>query len=237
MKLTTVLIDDEPLSIELIKTYLKNIPDIELIGSFYDPVPALKFIANRIPDLVFLDIEMPKINGLDLTRSLPVTTKVILITAYREYAAEAFSLNVLDYLVKPFTFPRFLQAISKLHLTTGKTNTEQDSLYFKVDKKILRIEVADILWIESYKDYIRVNTCHQSFVTYQNLVGIEEFLPKESFERVHKEYVINLNFISFLEGNEIDLNGRKIPIGKSYKKQLLDKIRMKKAYASKSKFF
>ena len=233
-----MLVDDEPLALEVLQTYLARFEDVELLGTFTDPVAALRFVQLRRPDLIFLDIEMPLFNGLDFLRTLPYRPAVVLVTAYRTYAVESFELEALDYLVKPVPFQRFVKAMSKvtaalarplaLTLPVGAPPTlpadAGPDIWLKVDKKLIRVAATDICYIESLKDYIRVKTSAGEFVTYQTLQAMLALLPADKFVRIHKSYVVALPKIEAIEGNLVRAGGRWLPLGRSFRPELLARV-------------
>lgn len=232
MKIKCIIIDDEPLAIKVIKSHLKEIDYMELIASFNTPITALPLIEKGEIDAIFLDINMPKMNGLEFLRSLTVKPHVVITTAYREFAVESFELDVLDYLVKPIPFGRFLKAVNKI---TKRINLEKESssevsmkeepfIFLKVDKKLMKIKLNDILYIESLKDYIKVITVLGDYLVHKSMTSISEELPNENFIRIHRSFTIAINKISFVEGNSIEIGNRRIPIGRNYLKPAKQKI-------------
>lgn len=223
MNISCVIIDDEPLAISVIENHLKEFKNINIAGAFNSPLEALSTLESEHVDVIFLDINMSKMNGLDFLKSVPLKPQVIITTAYREYAAESYDLNVLDYLVKPIPFPRFLKSINKLTQSLPiksevKKSEDYDKLFIflKVDKKLVKIKFKEILFIESLKDYIKVHTETNNFVVHKSLTSISDELPKEKFLRVHRSYTIALDKVSTLEGNSVEINTKRIPIGRKY---------------------
>lgn len=232
-----VIIDDEPLAIEILVTYIGQVKEIELLKTFTNPIEALSFVQLHKVDLIFLDIEMPMFNGLDFIKTLKYRPAVIITTAYRDYAVESFELEAVDYLVKPISFHRFIKAASKVtalssgtkEMHTGETdsklnNASDDDLWLKVDKKFIRISPAEIIYIESLKDYIRIKTKCSELITYQTLVGIMEKLPANKFIRIHKSFIISLQKVDVIEGNMVRIANKTLPIGRSFRQALIEKI-------------
>ena len=227
-----IIIDDEPLAIKVIESHLKEFSDFELVGVFNSPIDAIQLIENKEVDVVFLDINMPTMNGLEFLKTLTHRPFVIITTAYREYAVESFDLNVLDYLVKPIPFSRFLKSINKLNKRLGlerhgskNVSIEEDPFIFlKVDKKLMKVKLNDILYIESLKDYIKVITVSEEFLVHKSMTSISEELPNDRFIRIHRSFTISLNKISFVEGNSIKIANRRIPIGRNYLQAAKQKI-------------
>lgn len=230
-----VIIDDEPLAIEIIQTYLEKLADFELLACFTDSVDALAYVHKNKVDLLFLDIEMPLINGLEFVKTLTYSPDIIITTAYRDYAVESFELNVVDYLVKPISFQRFISATSKVIKTISETvpltekidistltKTDED-LWVKVDKKLIRIALNDILYIESLKDYVRIKTKDRELITYYSLNKILEKLPNTNFLRIHKSFIAAVKKIETIEGNRITIAGQILPLGRSFREELIKK--------------
>ncbi len=224
MKIKCIIIDDEPLAIKVIENHLSEFQNIELVGTYNTAIAALPYIDVNKIDVIFLDINMPKMSGLDFLRSLPIKPFIIITTAYREYAVESFDLDVLDYLVKPIPFGRFLKAINKITNRMGlekdKKNDisfkEEPYIFLKVDKKLMKIKLNDILYIESLKDYIKVITTIGDYLVHKSMTSISEELPKENFLRIHRSFAIAINKIISIEGNSVEIANRRIPIGRNY---------------------
>lgn len=232
MKIKCIIIDDEPLAIKVIENHLKDFQNMELIGTFNTAIEALPTIEKNEVDVIFLDINMPKMSGLDFIRSLSNKPHIIITTAYREYAVESFDLDVLDYLVKPIPFGRFLKAINKI---SNRINLEKDKfnentfndephIFLKVDKKLMKIKLNDILYIESLKDYIKVITITGDYLVHKSMTSISEELPQENFLRIHRSFNIAINKITSVEGNSVEIANRRIPIGRNYLQYAKQKI-------------
>ncbi len=231
MKIKCIIIDDEPLGAEVIESHLKEFPNMELKESFTNPLEALSVIESGEIDVVFIDINMPKMNGLDFIRSIEQSPYFIITTAYREYAVESFDLDVLDYLVKPIPFTRFLKSINKLSqkFITDKSEdvqqtVEKSFIFLKVDKKLIKIKFEDIFFIESLKDYIKVFTKSGEYLAHKSLSGITEELPKTQFLRLHRSFTVALDKIQALEGNSVLVTNKRIPIGRKYLNHAKDVI-------------
>lgn len=224
MKIKCIIIDDEPLAAEVIESHLKEFSNMELMGSFTNPLSGLSLIESGEVDAVFIDINMPKMSGLDFIKSLDSTPYFIITTAYREYAVESFDLDVLDYLVKPIPFNRFLKSINKLSQKYVQDrsneithqNVEKSFIFLKVDKKLIKIKFEDIYFIESLKDYIKVFTKSGDYLAHKSLSGITEELPKNQFLRLHRSFTVALDKIQALEGNSVLVTEKRIPIGRKY---------------------
>ncbi|CAM1355309.1 MULTISPECIES: LytR/AlgR family response regulator transcription factor [Tenacibaculum] len=223
MKINCVIIDDEPLAINVIKNHLQEFQNINIVDTFNNPLEAINTLEKDPIDVLFLDINMPKMNGLEFLKNIPVKPHVIITTAYREFAAESYDLDVLDYLVKPIPFPRFLKSINKLtqqlHLNQNVKNihTNEDSyIFLKVDKKLVKVKYDNLLYIESLKDYIKVCTTDGNYIVHKSLTSITEELPSNNFLRIHRSYTIAIDKVNSVEGNSVDINNKRIPIGRKY---------------------
>ena len=223
MKIKCIIIDDEPLAIKVVENHLKEFKNFEIVDTFQNPIEALSTIETGDIDVVFLDINMPKMNGLDFGKTLNFKTNIVITTAYREYAVESYDLNVLDYLVKPIPFNRFLKTVNKITQKVvsvsedGKDEDAKESFIFlKVDKKLVKIKFEDILYVESLKDYIKVVTLAEKHLVHKSLTSITEELPENNFIRIHRSYTIAVDKINSIEGNLVEINKIRIPIGRKY---------------------
>ncbi len=228
MVIRCLIIDDEPLARQLLESYVQQVKSLQLIQSCSTAIEAFEVLHQQKVDLMFLDIQMPGINGLNFLKSLKQPPKVIFTTAYMEHAVEAFELEALDYLLKPVTFERFIKAIQKVQ-KREETNTSSAPavdpvLFIKENKRLVRIEHNDILYLEGFGDYVKVATPNQVHVTYSTLNKLGELLPTNQFIRIHRSFIINLNKLQFLEGNYVQISGHSLPIGLTYKDSLLLKL-------------
>ncbi|WP_299440696.1 LytTR family DNA-binding domain-containing protein [uncultured Aquimarina sp.] len=226
-----LIVDDEPLAREIIENYISRINHLELIASCANALEAFNIIADNNIDLIFLDIQMPELTGIDFLKDLTPAPKVIFTTAYSDYAVDAFNLEAIDYLLKPIEFSRFLKSINKtLHLlktTSNKiispisnsndTDYRDVFIYLKVEKKMQKIFLKDILYIESLKNYIKVKTADREIIAYKSISSIENILPSARFLRVHRSFIIGIDYIDVFSTTEIEIKGIKIPIGRNYK--------------------
>ncbi len=231
MKIKCVLIDDEPLAIKVLQNYFTNFTDFEVIATFNNSLEALDFINSTQVDAVFLDINMPMMTGFELISLIESKTKVIITTAFREFAAESYDLDVLDYLVKPIPLPRFIKCINKITTEYNLKNNikvetaKGDShIFIKVDKKMMKINIEEILFVEGMKEYIKVVTPDKTYITHKSLTSLSEELPSDRFLRIHKSYVIALNKVKSIEGNRVQIQSYNIPIGRNYSKDVKNKI-------------
>lgn len=223
MILKTIIIDDEPLAVSVLENYCKEIQEIEVLQTFNNAVAAATFVQEQQPDLIFLDINMPILDGLSFLKSLVVKPMVIMTTAYESHALESFELQAIDYLVKPIPFPRFLSAIQRvIALSNGWQNPEKKldahkSIFVKVDKKKLqKIDLNSIVLIESLKDYIRIKTDQGKYIIHKTLSSFTEELPSDKFIRIHRSFTIAIDRVEAVEGNSLEIQGQRLTIGRSY---------------------
>lgn len=229
MKVKCLVVDDEPLARELIENHISKIPALEVVGSCDNALKAFEVISSQKVDLLFLDIKMPNITGIDFLKTIKNPPKTIFTTAYRDYALESYDLEVLDYLLKPITFERFFKAVdrflrskkeSNISIMKESENTEE-FLLLKSGSKYHKVFIEDILFIESLKDYVKVHTVNDKrVVTKYKISDFEEKLNSD-FLRVHRSYIINTTKISAFTINDIEINSKEIPIGASYKEKVL----------------
>ncbi|MFO3727570.1 LytR/AlgR family response regulator transcription factor [Butyricimonas muris] len=223
MTLNCLIVDDEPLALELLESYVSRTPFLHLVDRCDSAIKALSVIEETPVDLIFLDIQMPELNGLELSRLVGNKVKIIFTTAFEQYAIEGFRVDALDYLLKPFNYSEFLRAATK----ALRTHPAPESIFVKSDYKLVQVQLKDILYIEGLKDYIRIQTEDgQGILTLMSMKSIEDFLPADTFVRVHRSYIINMNKIKTIERNRIIFGKVYIPISDSYKDrftELLDK--------------
>ena len=217
--MTCIIIDDEPLAVNLLESYVSKIENLKLLGTFNNPLDALKLLRETSVDLLFLDIQMPEITGVEFKKIINPEVKVIFTTAYSEYALESYDLNAVDYLLKPITFQRFLQAVEKVHTPTATTKIEDtvDFIFVKTEYRHQKIMLSDILFMKGLSDYVAIQTKDQKILTLQNMKDFDQNLPHTRFMRVHKSYIVSLEHIEFIERNRIVIEGEYIPIGATYK--------------------
>jgi DNA-binding LytR/AlgR family response regulator len=233
MKLKCLIVDDEPLAIELLVSYVKKIPDLEVVGTCNNAIEASSFLKNKTIDLLFLDVQMPRMTGFELLKSLDAPPAVIITTAFRDHAIESYEFDVTDFLLKPIFFDRFLKAVNKVFARKGintEANAENNTvdafdtayMYFKVDREMIKVFLKDILWIESMKDYVKIKTTTQGqLVTYQRISYLEEKLPEGHFLRIHRSFIINRNQIAAFNTSSVTVGTKSFPIGRLYKNQVI----------------
>jgi DNA-binding LytR/AlgR family response regulator len=233
-----IIVDDEPHAIEVLDHYVKQTPHLHLVASFTNPIEALQLLSEQKIHLVFLDIQMPEISGIDFIKAIQGKSKVILTTAYSEFALEGYDLYVVDYLLKPIRLPRFLAAVQKAveqinttHEAAAQGMGEDDYIFVKTESKgkLIKINLADIDFIESMKNYVAIHRGGQKTLVYTSMKDLEERLPKKQFIRVHKSFIIPISRITGIEGNLLRLKNvtAEILIGENYKAELMEIIRGK----------
>ena len=226
-KINCIIVDDEPLAQEVLERHIASINELVLIRKCSNALEAFEVLHTEPVDLMFLDITMPVISGIDFLRSLRTSPQVIIISAYPEFAVQGYELDVTDYLVKPVSLERFMKAVNKViersnvvSATSYETPARVDYMFVKSDQKLIKIKFADIEYIEGMKDYVKIYTKEKMIVTLHTMKFFESSLPKE-FLRIHKSYIINLDGIKSIAGNEVEIRNIKLPIGSSYKENLM----------------
>jgi len=231
MKLKCLIIDDEPLAIDVIKNYLQQIDDFEISEMFDNAIDGLNYLKSNSVDVIFLDINMPVLNGINFIKSLENPPLIIITSAYDQFAIETYELDVLDYLIKPIEFPRFMKALNKVNkrLKNNKELTEHSNnrpyIFIKIDKKKMKkIFLDEILTIESLKDYLKIDTTTGKHIIHSTLSNFTNLLPPEDFIRIHRSYTIAINKIDAVEGNSVEIEGLRYVIGRSYIETVKHKI-------------
>ncbi|GAO44300.1 LytR/AlgR family response regulator transcription factor [Flavihumibacter petaseus] len=227
-----IVIDDEPLARQGLAEYIAEVDFLRLIGVYDQALKAMEALESGEVKLIFLDIQMPRITGLDFLRSLKQVPPVILVTAYPQYALEGFELHALDYLVKPVSFERFLQSAlrAKEYYDWRQENSGSpaqaatDGFFVKADNKLVRIRFDAILFVEALQNYVVIHTTDGKYITYLTFRSVEEFLPADQFARTHKSYLVALDKVDSIEGNELRLKGHPVPVSRQEKDQLLEKL-------------
>jgi len=232
-----MIVDDEPLALDVLENYLDKIEDLELVARVDNAIEAFNLL-NRMPvDLLFLDIQMPKLTGIDLLKNINHPPRVIFTTAYRDYALEGYELNVMDYLLKPISFDRFLRAVNKVYQALegnappplSPPALEEETglayvdafIYLKADKKMIKVLLKDILYIESLKDYVRVRTPDKTVTAYQRISYMEEKLPEDKFKRIHRSFIVALDKVDAFSSPSVEIGDIELPIGRNYRSEVL----------------
>lgn len=220
-----ITIDDEHIAHDIIKGYCDAFPNLSLVKHCYDAIEAMECLRNNEVDLIFLDLNMPKLKGFDFLRSIQNPPNVVVTTAYQEHALEGYELNIIDYLLKPFSFERFVQAINKVNAPTKKlsstTISEQEvSIFLRSNKKMVQVKIDEIFFVESIGNYVKIITNNDEIQVREKLSDILKILPETNFLQVHKSFIVATKHIKEIEGNRIMIDDYKIPVGKTYKMNL-----------------
>jgi DNA-binding LytR/AlgR family response regulator len=223
MMLSCVIIDDEPLARKGLREYIQDVDFLRLDGEFENPVMAIETLLHQPIDLLFLDIEMPRLTGLDFLHTLSHPPLVVFATAYPHYAVEGFNLDAVDYLVKPFSFERFLKAVIKVKGMLQGLGPA-DHFFIKSENKLIKIRYDDLLFVEALRNYVVVHTTQKNYITYLTFRSVEEYLPESSFLRVHKSFIVSLGKIDSIEGNELRIGGHTVPIGRTSREEVIGRI-------------
>jgi DNA-binding LytR/AlgR family response regulator len=228
-KYNCLIVEDEPLAAEVLREYISQVPFLQLKATCSDAIYAIEILQQEKIDLIFLDIHLPRLKGLDFIKTLKNPPQIIITTAYQDYALQGYELNVIDYLLKPIEFSRFLMATNKLQLqkqiislvSTVQSSTERPHLFFYVSKKKVKVFLDEILYIESLKEYIRITAKNKSILTKFQLGQIEELLTKNNFMRVHRSFIVAKDKVEAFSATDVEINGKQIPIGRSYKDEVM----------------
>jgi len=223
-----IIVEDEPLAAKVLADYIAQVPFLKLQGKFKDAILATEFLHQHTTDLIFLDIHLPKLKGMAFLKTLTHPPAVIITTAYHEYAVEGFNLNVTDYLLKPVEFERFLVAVNKVHASPAPVNVavenkeQKDYLFVTVQKKKVKILFADIIYIESQQEYIKLVTTKKTYFSKLTTTEMESLLPSHLFKRIHRSYIVSINRIESYTADTVEMGGISIPIGRSFRNVLKD---------------
>ncbi|GAB4093529.1 LytR/AlgR family response regulator transcription factor [Flaviaesturariibacter terrae] len=221
-KLRCLIVEDEPLAVKILSGYIAQVPYLELVASFGDALQASDFLRQHGVDLIFLDLHLPKLKGMDFLRTLAQPPAVIVTTAYHQYAVEGFERNVTDYLLKPVSFERFLVAVNKVRPAAAATATaavpsEKDYLFLSIQKKKVKIPFADILYVESQREYVRVVTTRGEYLSKMSTHELEALLPAARFRRIHRSFIVAVDRIDAYTAEEVEVGGVSIPVGRGYR--------------------
>lgn len=230
MRINCLIIEDEPLAVDVIEDYVRQVPFLNLIQSCRDALSALQILKSQKVDLIFLDIHLPKLKGLDFLSTLKHPPKVIITSAYQEYALKSYEYQVLDYLLKPFDFERFLCAVNRLlefSELVDTTSPQKPHLYFTVNKKKARVVLDEIRYIESQKENIKIVTGNKTIVTNYPIGELEQILDPRTFIRVHRSFIISKDYIDLIDANDLEIGGKEIPIGRNYRASVFLRLGLK----------
>ncbi len=230
-----LIVDDEPLARDLIRNHIEKLENFKIVAECSSAIKAMQKLHNNQIDLMFIDIQMPQITGIEFLKTLKNPPKVILTTAYREYALEGFELDVVDYLVKPINFERFLKSVNKFYKVTrhpmdtgnsvSENNKQDDSfIYVKENKRVVKIYLSEILYVEGLSEYIQIYTERKKIITKATLSGFEEKFPAGKFLRIHKSYIVSLSQIEAFSINSVEIKNKELPIGRSYKNTVINTL-------------
>ncbi len=238
--INVIIVDDEPLALDVLETYIDKIPDLNLVKKCSNALEANAALNENDIDLMFLDIQMPQLTGIDFLRTLAKPPKVIFTTAYANYAVEGFELNAVDYLLKPISLDRFMKAVNKAleqislekkdapAVAASSDGEGEDYIFVKADKKLIKVNYSDIVYIEGLKDYVIIRMNNSRIITLQTMKSLEQKLPVSSFKRIHRSYIVNIQKIQAVQGNMVEVieknQAKHLPIGKNYREELLQII-------------
>lgn len=227
-----IIVDDEHIAHDIIKEYCDLLPNMELVKNCYDAFEAIAYLSNHVVDLIFLDLNMPKMKGFDFLKTLSNPPKVIVTTAYKENALEGYELNITDYLLKPFSFERFVKAINKVNVVTPSTPpkniptpTTEERFFFRSNKKTVQVKSRNILFIEARGNYCNIVTKNETITVREKISDLLKLLSKEHFFQVHKSFIVAKEHVRVVEGNKISVAGYTVPIGKTYKMNVNELLR------------
>ncbi len=238
MKINCLIVDDEPLAQRVVEKYIEDVPFIEIIAKCKNAFEAMQALSENEIDLIFLDINMPKLSGINFLKTLKNPPLVIITSAYSDFALEGFELDVVDYIKKPFSFERFLKAVSKVQerlkeskviaspslITQDIIVPDEDHVFVKSNKKSHRIAYDELFYVEALGDYVKFHTLDKVIITYLSMKSAETVLPMSRFCRIHKSFIINISKIKTIDGNEVEIKGSKLPIGSNYKQEFFNRI-------------
>ncbi len=235
MKTKCLIVDDEPLARDLIRGHVEKLENFEIVAECSDAMKALNILREKQVDLMFMDIQMPQITGIEFLKTLKHPPKVIITTAYREYALEGFELDVVDYLLKPITFERFLKSVNKFYQmnqddvqvvapSATEKLTEELFIYVKENKKVVKVYLSEIKYIEGLSEYVQLFTDKRKIITKTSMAQMEEKLPQENFLRIHKSFIVSIGKIEAFTANTIEIQGKELPIGRSFKNAVLSAL-------------
>lgn len=238
MKTRCLIVDDEPLARDLVRSHINKLENFQIVAECGDAMKALHELRTQPVDLMFMDIQMPQITGIEFLKTLRNPPKVIITTAYREYAVEGFELDIVDFLLKPITFERFLKSVNKYYQSNTEEsgnpaefapanhNGEEEFIYVKENKKVIKVHLNEILYIEGLSEYIQIHTETKKIVTKNSMNNMADKLPASGFIRIHKSYIVSLAKVEAFTSTNIEIPGKKLPIGRSYKNTVIDALQV-----------
>lgn len=234
MKMRCLLVDDEAPAIEVLTNYIQATPGLEIAGTCKHALEAFGFLQNHKVDIIFLDIQMPQLDGISFAKTLNQSSNIIFTTAFKDFAFDAFEINAVDFLLKPYSLERFLKAIQKIQNTSGEIESESinDSLtekflFFRADRRMVKIPNDNILYIESIKDYVKVITKDKSVITKQTMASLEDMLPKNNFIRIHRSFFVSIKAIESFNNQNVYIGRQELPIGPLYRNELIERLKEK----------
>ncbi|WP_340112778.1 LytR/AlgR family response regulator transcription factor [Maribellus mangrovi] len=238
MKTKCLIVDDEPLARDLVRSHIEKLENFQIVAECGDAMKALQELRNSTVDLMFMDIQMPQITGIEFLKTLKNPPKVIITTAYRQYALEGFELDVVDFLLKPITFERFLKAVNKYYeinsddytngspVMNNNNHSEEPFIYVKENKKVLKIQLDEILYLEGLSEYVKIHTESKKIVTKNSMTNMADKLPDSEFMRIHKSYIVSMSKIQAFTTSSVEIPGKKLPIGRSYKNSVIEALQV-----------
>ncbi|MEZ5106710.1 MAG: response regulator transcription factor [Draconibacterium sp.] len=239
MKTNCLIIDDEPLARDLMRSHIEKLENFEIVAECGDAMKAMQELRDKRVDLMFMDIQMPQITGIEFLKTLKNPPRVVITTAYREYAIDGFELDVVDYLLKPITFERFLKAVNKYYqiaqdnlqpvgnsFVQEQNQTEETFIYVKENKRVIKVYLKEIFYIEGLSEYVQIHTGNKKIVTKTSMSNMEEKLPSGEFLRIHKSYIVSTSKIEAFTTSSIEIPGKELPIGRSYKNIVIDALQL-----------
>jgi DNA-binding LytR/AlgR family response regulator len=238
MKTKCLIVDDEPLARDLMRSHIEKLENFQIVAECGDAMKALHELRSQPVDLMFMDIQMPQITGIEFLKTLKNPPRVIITTAYREYAVDGFELDVVDFLLKPITFERFLKAVNKYYQTNIDENSnhhpvmnnhngvEDPFIYVKENKKVMKIHLNEILYVEGLSEYVQIHTPNKKIVTKNSMTNMAEKLPDHEFMRIHKSYIVSLSKIQAYTTSTVEIPGKQLPIGRSYKNSVIEALQV-----------
>jgi DNA-binding LytR/AlgR family response regulator len=229
-KLRCLLVDDEPPALDVLRSYVENTPMLELVGECHHAVSAFEFLQDKKVDLLFLDVNLPKLSGTDFVKALNNPPKIIFTTAHKDFAVDGFELGAVDYLLKPFSLERFWKAVQRATSSDENSTTNTHTiandrfLYFRADRKMVKVMVDEILYVESLKDYVKIFLSGRQIITKQTISSVEEMLPEENFVRIHRSFIASKNKIESYSQNSVFIGKNELPVGPLYRQTFLQQI-------------